>query len=111
MKIIKKSIARLLSWLLKDEVLQVGSIAVCHPRTTYTDTIAEKTANAGVEITNPRPNAGTESPDQFPLAADSKVGQLWFATDTYKLYVFVGIGQPGANAKGWFNLKNAQYAA
>jgi len=51
---------------------------------------------------------GTEVPDQFPLGPTA--GQLWFATDTLSMYVFIGIGQVGANAGGWFNLKQALYA-
>ena len=40
-----------------------------------------------------------------------KLGSLFFDTTTLKLYIFIGSGQPGADAQGWFNLKNAQYAA
>ena len=111
MRLLKKLLAKAINNILKDEEVTVGTIRVLHKETVKADTIQEQTTNAGVQITNPRPNSGTESPDQFPAAADSKVGQIWYATDTYKLYVFLGIGQPGCNAKGWFNLKNAQYAS
>lgn len=39
------------------------------------------------------------------------VGALWFDKTSKKLYVMIGIGEAGADARGWFNLKNAQYAA
>lgn len=45
------------------------------------------------------------NPDGAPL------GALFFRTDELKLYIQIGVGAPGADAKGWFNLKNAQYAA
>jgi hypothetical protein len=106
---IKKFIAKIINWACEDEIITVGSIKVNHPRTTYTDTIQEKTTDAGVEVSRLRSNSGTETPDQFP--ANPIAGQHWYAIDTTKYYIFIGIGQPGANAKGWFNLKNAQYSS
>lgn len=38
-----------------------------------------------------------------------QVGELFFRTDEKKLYIFVGLGEPGTTV-GWFNLKHAQYA-
>ena len=105
---IKKLIAKVINWACADEIVTVGSIKVMHPKTTFTDTIQEKTTDAGVQVSRVRPDSGTEAPDQFP--ANPINGQLWFATDTLTLYVFIGIGQVGANAKGWFNLKQALYA-
>ena len=37
------------------------------------------------------------------------VGSLFFRTDELKIYIFLGIGEPGTTA-GWFNLKSAQYS-
>ena len=105
---IKKLIARVINWACADETVTVGSIKVMHPRTTFTDTVQEKTTNAGVQVKAVRPDSGTEAPDKFP--AVPTLGQLWFATDTVTLYVYIGMGQPGANAAGWFNLKQALYA-
>lgn len=108
---IKKIIARFLSWALKDEILKVGSVAIQHPKTMYTDTIVEKTINAGVSITYPRPDSGTT----FPIAANSHAGQLFFkytaTPDDGSLYVFYGVGREGCNADGWFKLDNAYYGA
>jgi hypothetical protein len=44
----------------------------------------------------------------FPL--QPKVGELFYRTDETKMYIFIGVGEPGTTS-GWFNLKNAQYAA
>jgi len=53
---------------------------------------------------------GTEVPDQFP--ASPTVSNLWYATDTNRLYCYTGIsGYSGNNAKGWFNLMNAVYGS
>jgi len=53
---------------------------------------------------------GTESPDLFPTSPT--FGNLWYATDTNKLYCYTGIsGYSGNNSKGWFNLMNAVYGA
>lgn len=38
------------------------------------------------------------------------LGALFFRTDELKLYIMIGVGAAGADARGWFNLKNAQYA-
>ena len=108
---IKKAFAKFLSWMLKDEVLHVGSFHVEHPNTIYSNTIVEKTANAGVQITYPRPDSGTS----FPSAANAKPGQLFFkytATPADgSLYVFYGAGRAGCDAAGWFKLDNAYYSS
>lgn len=85
---IKHIIAKFINWVCVDEIITVGSIKVMHPRTTYTDTIVEKTTGAGVTVTGLRPAAGTEVPDQFP--ALPIVGQIFYATDTAKIYVYLG---------------------
>ena len=103
MKAFKKAIAGLLSWILKDEALSVGSIRVCHPGTTYTDDIEEKTVGAGVIVKKMRSDSGAS----FPAAP--VVGQFFYRTDLKAPFVFVGIGEPGTT-DGWFNLKQALYA-
>ena len=105
----RKLIAKFLTWALQDQTLCVGSLRIKDRDTIYVDTVDEETAGAGVQVKKLRPDSGTETPSQFP--GSPTVGQKWFATDTLKEYVFVGIGQPGANAAGWFNVKNAHYAA
>jgi len=105
----RRLIGKFLCWVLKDQSLTIGDVIVMHPNSLKADNIVEKSTNAGVEVSRLRPNSGTEAPDQF--SANPIVGQLWYATDTYKIYIFLGIGQPGCNAKGWFNLKSAQYSA
>jgi hypothetical protein len=53
---------------------------------------------------------GTESPNQFP--ASPQTGDLWYATDTSKMYCFTGLsGYSGANAAGWFNLMQSVYGS
>jgi len=103
----KKLMARFLSWILQDQILFVGSLGVCHPHTTYTDTIQEKSTNAGVQVIGLRPGSGTSFP------ASPNIGQFFHRTDENKMYVFIGVGQPGTYPPvngGWFNLKYAQYA-
>ena len=99
----KKLIAKFLNWALRDEILTVGSIKVCHPRTTYTDTIQERTPGSGVQITAMRANSGTS----FPITP--QIGEFFYRTDTKALFVFIGLGEVGTT-DGWFNLKQAVYA-
>ena len=39
-----------------------------------------------------------------------KSGEIMFRTDQKKLWIFLGLAEPGTTS-GWFNLKYAQYAA
>jgi len=105
---IKKFIVRFLNNLLKDENLTVGSLSVMHPETIKTDSIVEQTAGAGVTITGLVCQTGTQA--NIPAAINSHVGQLYYVTDQYQLLVHIGVGQAGADGKGWYNLKLSQYA-
>jgi hypothetical protein len=102
----RRLIGKFINWVMADQRLSVGDLVVNKPNTIYTDSIAEKTTNAGVAVTSLRPNSGTS----FPASADSKVGQIFYRSDEKKIYCFIGVGEPGTTS-GWFNLKNAQYAA
>ena len=37
--------------------------------------------------------------------------EIFYNTTDKKMYIFIGIGEPGCDANGWFNLKNAQYSS
>ena len=52
-----------------------------------------------------RVNYGTA----FPLKPLN--GELFFRTDLKAIYLWIGIGEVGADGAGWFNLKQAVYAA
>jgi len=103
----KKLIAKFLSWLLKDQYLEVGELAIMSEHTFKTDTIIEKTPGAGVQISSFRPDKGTSFP------ASPSYGQTFYKytaveSDGY-LYVFIGVGRTGTTS-GWFNLSQALYA-
>ena len=54
--------------------------------------------------TRSRVNYGTAFP------ADPLMGELFFRTDLKALYIQIGVGEVGTTS-GWFNLKQAVYAA
>ena len=104
---IKKLIAGIINWACKDEMVTVGSIKVMHPKTTYTDTIAEKTTNAGVQISRMRTDTGAAFPGS-PV-----VGQMYYlvAHATYPNGLYIYTNDAVGTIGGWFPLKHALYAA